>query len=162
MESCECGNLNSAYKDHQRPFHSTTSAQYLTLCRALHDATREMHHSLIPTVSPMVLELFYATCVLSTIARLFEGMGSLIQMSDLEPMLLYFEARQITLNELCDDVYRSNLPEYLGQSPVRNTDVAADLYRKSIFDAAKWLSISGSGSKIAQKIGWIACMIGMW
>ena len=148
--------LASDYNYRRRPSVYTSFEQYRTFRRALHDAAREVPCSLIHTSPAMTLEIFYATCVLSTIARLFYGLGSLFQEFDLKPMLLYFEISSTTLDQLCDDVWRSNLPEYLGKSPIQNTGVAADLYRKSIFDAANLLPINVSGNKITEIIGWIS------
>ena len=156
MECREHDKLAGDYNYRRRPSIYTSFEQYRLFRRALHDATRQVQHAQFTTVSNMVLELFYATCVLSTIARLFYGLGSIFQEFDLKPMLLYFETMSTTLDELCDDVYRSNLPGYLGKSPIQVTDVAAGLSRKSIFDAANLLPVRVSGAKVAEIIGWIS------
>ena len=120
--------------------------QYHAFRGAVSDISQKFRDSNFSTISMMVLETFYATWILSLILRFkyaHEG-GSVDSSSlwsihhelELKPLLLSFETWNKTLDDLYDDVYRANLPEYLRHTHIQDKAVASGLYRKSIFRPA--------------------------
>ena len=161
----ECREIRKLTKDsefHRNPSDYTRLEQYRAFRGALYDTARDSRHSHYPTSSVMVLETFYATWILSVIVRYscaHEDNSLLKWVSglDFRPMLQYFETTaDMTLDELCEDVYRANLPGYLGQNPgywgqsqIQNTYLALNLYRQSMFGSAE---SNGSGTTVAEII----------
>ena len=142
--------------------HPRHHEQYRAFRRALCDTARDLQHSQFPTTSVMVLETIHAMWILSVIIRFSRaredpGNVSLFLRVCFRPMLRYFETTDMTLDELCDDVYQVNRPgsskqspSYWGQIQIRNTYLALDLYRRSISGPT---GIDGSGPTVAKIIG---------
>ena len=159
MAECrESDEVNGDLDDFLRVSNYTLHKQYRVFLQALYDTASDLRHSHLPAISVMVLETIHAMWILSVILRLSFAHGprsiaSRVLERDFAPILRYFETKNMTWDELCDDVY---LPGYLGQNPgywgeihIRNTYVALDLYRQSISDPA---GIDGSGPTVAKII----------
>lgn len=148
----ECRETRKLTKDsefHRNPSDYTGLEEYRAFRRALYDTTQDSRYSYFPKLSVMVLEILYATWILSIIIRYScahedNGFLKLVSGVDFIPMLLYNEAiADMTLDELCEDVHRASLPAYLGHNPgywgqshIQNTYLALKLYRQSIFGPA--------------------------
>ncbi|KAM0798446.1 hypothetical protein BDR22DRAFT_373563 [Usnea florida] len=128
------------------PSLSTKLNQYHAFHQALSNIAWINGHTKFSTISMMVLETFYATWILPLILRfVYAHQGGSVDSSslwpiryeiELKPLLLSFERWNMTLDDLCDEVYRANLPEYLKHTHIRDKEVASGLYRESIFGCA--------------------------
>ena len=139
---------NSTMDSDSRRSNRTKSEQYAAFCRAFHDILPNLRQYNFSS-SMIVLETFYATGILSLILRFryaHEGISlhtsnvwSTLHEVELTLCCFFFETRNMTLNDLCDDVYRANLPEYLKHTHFQDKEVASGLYRQSIFGPANLL-----------------------
>ena len=148
---------------------NTQHKQYCEFRQAIYDTARDLRDSHFPTTSAMVLETIHAMWILSVILRFSYADGphsisSLVLAMDFAAISLYFETTNMTVDELCDDVYRANLPGYLEQNrgyweqtQIRNTYLALNLYRQSILDPAD----NGSGITVTRIIRLLHEIVGV-
>ena len=147
----DCYLMGSDYK-HDKQYHAFRLA--------LHNTAQDLRPSQSLMTSVMVLETIYAMWILSVIIRFSNAHGPRIRAPldlevDLAPMLQYFETTDMTLEELYCDVYRANLPGYLGQdfgcrghNQIRDTYHALKFYHRSIVIPTE----DGSGPTVARII----------
>ena len=155
----ECREFDEVTSDtyyDRRGSHYAQHAQYrLALC----DTSRELQNLHFPAL--MVLETIHAMWILSVIIRFSYAQEdriavSLVFETDFAPMIPYFDPTNMTLDEISDSFYNTNLREYLEQTPcywgktqIRKTYLALKFYHQSILDPAD----NGSGTTVAKIIG---------
>ena len=148
MDWGDFSDLPSSSNYHQRPYNHTHAKRYDAFCRALHVCGRYLQHEYHSTSSVILLDTLYAMWILTIIIRLnyaYEDycIVSWVQDSDFGPMPVYFEKVDRSFGDMLHDVDCIKAMgdigkdgDYWGQSQIRNTYLALELYRQSIFGPA--------------------------